>query len=88
MVCNFLSRSPNFLQSCLALDSAFAGRSRLLPQSPGGNVIALGAEHETVSLDERALRGRARELKERTGLDLMQLVERLVTQEGGLPFVV
>lgn len=88
LVCNFLSRSPNFLQSCLALDSAFAGRSRLLPQSPGGNMIALGAEHETVSLDESALRDRAGELKERTGLDLTPLVERLVTQEGGLPFVV
>jgi len=88
LVCNFLSRNPNFLQSCLALDSAFEGQSRLLPQSPGGNVIALGAEHETVSLDERALRERARELKERTGLDLMPLVERLVAQGGGLPFVV
>ena len=88
LVCNFLSRSPNFLQSCLALDSAFVGRSRLLPQTPGGNVIALGAASETVSLDENALHARVAFLQERTGLDLRSLVERILEQEDGLPFVV
>ena len=85
-VCNFLSRSPNFLQSCLALDSAFTGRSRLLPQTPGGNVIALAALSETNSLDEAALRERAAWLQERTGLDLTSLVGRILEQEDGLPF--
>jgi hypothetical protein len=83
-----LSHSPNFLQSCLALDSAFAGRSRLLPKTPGGNVIALGAASETVALDEAALRERVALLQEQTGLDLTSLVARLVEQEDGLPLVV
>lgn len=88
LVCNFLSRSPNFLPSCLALDSAFTGRSRLLPQTPGGNVISMSSERETVSLDEWTLRDRAGEIRKQMGLDLMPLVERLVAQEDGLPFVV
>lgn len=85
-VCNFLSRSPNFLQSCLALDSAFDGRTRLLPQTPGGNVIALGSAKETICLDEAALRERVGALQKQTGLDLHPLVERLVAQDDGLPF--
>jgi spermidine synthase len=85
-VCNFLSRSPKFLQSCLALDSAFDGRTRLLPQTPGGNVIALAAVNKTVSLDEATLRERVRVLHSRTGLDLEPLALRLIGQEDGLPF--
>lgn len=85
-VCNFLSRSSNFLQSCLALDSAFEGRTRLLPQTPGGNVIALGSVHATAMLDEATLRERVALLADRTGLDLAPLIERLTTQEDGLPF--
>jgi spermidine synthase len=88
LVCNFLSRSPNFLQSCLSLDASFEGRTRLLPQSPGGNVIALGAITETVSLDEPALRERMAVLQEKTALDLAALVERLIGQGDGLPFIV
>jgi spermidine synthase len=85
-VCNFLSRSPKFLQSCLALDSAFDGRTRLLPQTPGGNVIALAAVNKTVNLDEATLRERVRALQSRTGLDLEHLALRLIDQEDGLPF--
>ena len=86
LVCNFLSRSSNFLASCLALDSVFEGRSRLLPQTPGGNVIALGGVNETVALDEASLRERAQYLQDHTGLDLAPLVGRLVAQTDGLPF--
>ena len=85
-VCNFLSHSSGFLESCLALDSAFAGRTRLLPKTPGGNVIALGAVNETVALDEASLRERAQCLQDQTGLDLTPLVGRLGTQTDGLPF--
>lgn len=85
-VCNFLSRSPKFLQSCLALDSAFEGRTRLLPQTPGGNVIALAAVNKTVNLDEATLRERVGILHSRTGLDLEPLALRLIGQEDGLPF--
>lgn len=86
LVCNFLSRSPSFLESCLALDSAFDGHSRLLPQTPGGNVIALGSAKETICLDEAALRERVGALQKQMGLDLHPLVERLVAQDDGLPF--
>ena len=86
LVCNFLSRSPNFLQSCMVLDAAFEGHTRLVPQSPGGNVSALGSVTETAPLDEAVLRERARFLADRTGLDLAPLVARLIAQEDGLPF--
>lgn len=85
-VCNFLSRSPNFLQSCLALESAFEGRTRLLPQTPGGNVIALGAVNATILLDAHVLRDRVAQLQVKLGLDLEPLVERLMVQDDGLPF--
>ena len=88
LVCNFLSRSPHFLKSCIALDAAFHGQSRLLPQTPGGNVIALGARSETVSLEEQALRERSALLTRDTGLDLTPLIARIVAQEDGLPFSV
>lgn len=88
LVCNLLSNSSRFLESCLALDAAFEGHSRLLPQSPSGNVIALGSINETVTLDEVALRERVMLLQARTGLDLMPLIDRLVEQEDGLPLVV
>jgi spermidine synthase len=85
-VCNFLSHSSGFLESCLALDSAFAGRTRLLPKTPGGNVIALAAANETFWLNEVALRTRVAHLRAQTGLDLEPLARRLVAQGDGLPF--
>ena len=86
VVCNFLSRSPNFLSGCLALDSVFASRTRVLPQTPGGNVIALAAVNPTAMLDETALRARVKKLQSRTGLDLEPLAERLSGQDDGFPF--
>ena len=88
LVCNFLSRSPHFLKSCIALDAAFHGRSRLLPQTPGGNVIALGAVADTVSLDQHTLNERVIKLADEVGLDLKPLLERLLSQEDGVPFSV
>jgi hypothetical protein len=70
------------------LDAAFHGQSRLLPQTPGGNVIAMGALAQTVPLDEAMLRERVEALAAATGLDLTPLLERLVEQEDGLPFVI
>ncbi len=86
LVCNFLSRSPRFLKTCIALDAAFHGLSRLLPQTPGGNVIALAALTETTQLDAHSLQERAATLEADIGLDLKSLVERLLAQEDGLPF--
>jgi hypothetical protein len=42
----------------------------------------------TTSLDAAALRERVVLLNQQMGLDLEPLVERLVVQEGGLPFAV
>ena len=86
LVCNLLSRNPNFLQTCLVLDDAFDGHSRLLPPSPDGNVIAVSAAAKTVSLDEFVLNERVAYLEKHIGLDLKPLVERLLEQEDGLPF--
>ena len=86
LVANLLSRSAHFLETCLNLDAAFERRTRLLPQTPGGNVIALAACESTIRLEEATLRERAAMLDANTGLNLMPLVERLITQEDGLPF--
>ena len=86
MVANLLSRSSGFLEACLTLTTAFDGRIRLLPQTPGGNVIALTSVQDTVSLDESALRTRALLLAESCNLDLRGLVERMISEAPGLPF--
>lgn len=88
LVVNLLSRSNHFLNACMNLDAAFEGRTRLLPQTPGGNVIALAALAETIQLNEAILRQRTAMLDTQTGLDLMPLVERLMAQEDGLPLAV
>ena len=76
------------MKSCIALDAAFHGHSRLLPQTPGGNVIALGALAPTTPLDATMLRERIAVLAASSGLDLTPLLERLIEQEDGLPFVI
>lgn len=86
LVANLLSRSPKFLEACLNLNAAFESRARLLPQTPGGNVIAMSAVSATVALDEGALGMRVAKLKADTGLDLTGLEARLLAQEDGLPF--
>ena len=86
LVVNLLSRSNHFLNACMNLDAAFEGRTRLLPQTPGGNVIALAALDSTIQLHDVTLRERVATLETQTGLDLMPLVERLMAQGEGLPF--
>ncbi len=86
LVANLLSNSQSFLQACMNLDRAFEGQTRLLPHTPGGNVIALGAKNETAWLDEGALRERIGQLQVQAGLDLKPLLERLLAQGDGLPF--
>ena len=85
LACNFLGRNPHLLASCLALDTAFSGRSRLLPPSPGGNVIALASVCETTPLDEETVRERVSVFREWTGLDLSPLLGRLLESQDGLP---
>ncbi len=85
LVTNLLSRSPRFLETGLTLNTAFGGRVRFLPQTPGGNVIALASAADTCGLDEGELRGRAAVLVQSCHLDLLPLVDRIVAEEGGLP---
>ena len=86
LVANLLSRSTNFLETCLNLDAAFEGRMRLLPQTPGGNVIAMGSLNATIPLDAAMLQERTALLAADIGLDLMPLVERVLAQQDGMPF--
>lgn len=88
LVCNFLSRSPRFLKSCIALDAAFHGQTLLLPQTPGGNVIALGALAPTIVLNEAALCERVQAFAEATGLDLMPLAARILAEKEAVLFSV
>ena len=85
LVTNLLSRSPRFLETGLTLNAAFEGRVCFLPQTPGGNVIALAAGADTHGLDEGELRGRAAVLAASCNLDLQPLVDRILAEEGGLP---
>jgi len=86
LVTNLLSRSPRLLETGLTLNAAFGGRVRFLPQTAGGNVIALASAADTCGLDAEELRGRAAVLAQSCHLDLLPLVDRIVAEAGGLPF--
>lgn len=83
---NLLSSSKNFLESSLTLSSVFDGYTRLLPQTPGGNVIALASIPNREHLDEQALRERTHILFNTCNLDIASLVDRIVADDAGLPF--
>jgi spermidine synthase len=86
LVTNLLSRSPRFLETGLTLNAAFEGRVCFLPQTPGGNMIALAAGADTQCLGESELRTRAALLADSCNLDLLPMVERLMAEARGLPF--
>jgi spermidine synthase len=86
LVTNLLSRSPRILETGLILNAAFDGRVCFLPQTPGGNMIALAAEADTQRLDENELRDRAATLAASCNLDLQSLVDRIVTAAGPTSF--
>lgn len=84
MAANLFGRSRGFRASVERIIQAFDDRAIAFPSCDSGNVIALGASGEPISLPVAEIRARAQELKQRTGLDLLPTVAR-VEESGSLP---
>jgi len=63
---------------------AFDDRAIAFPSCDSGNVVAFGDAGEPIVLSADELRERARQLKVRTGMDLVPTITRL-EQAGSLP---
>lgn len=81
---NLFGRSRGFRASIERIIEAFEDRAIAFPSCDTGNVIALATAGDPVVLSIEEIRANARELKERTGLDLLPTVTRL-EQAGSLP---
>lgn len=77
LAANLLGRSRSFSANMDNLRSAFDGRALSFPPCGTGNVIALAAVGEAVSIPLDELRTQARELKESTGLNLLPTLSRV-----------
>lgn len=84
MAVNLLGLSRGYQASVDRIIKAFDNRVIAFPSCDSGNVIALAADGEAIDLSLTDIRSRARELKARTGLDLLPTVTRL-EQAGSLP---
>lgn len=84
MSVNLFGRARGFRASVERITSAFDGRAIAFPSCDSGNVIALAAAGEPISLSLVELRERAAALKTRSGLDLLPTVTRLEAA-GSLP---
>lgn len=84
MVTNLFGRSRGFKSSFARIVEAFDDRALAFPSCDSGNVVAFGAAGDALELSLDELRNRARELKARTGLDLLPTVSRL-EQAGSVP---
>lgn len=84
MSTNLFGRSRGFRASVERIITAFDDRAIAFPSCDSGNVVAFGAEGETIDVPLAELRERADALKEKTGLDLRPTVSRL-EQAGSLP---
>lgn len=84
MAANLFGRSRGFRASVERIIQAFDDRAIAFPSCDSGNVIALGASGEPISIPVGEIRERAHELKQRTGLDLLPTVAR-VEGSGSLP---
>lgn len=84
MAANLFGRSRGFRASVERIIQAFDDRAIAFPSCDSGNVIALAADGEPISLPVDEIRERAHALKRRTGLDLLATVTR-VEQSGSLP---
>ena len=84
MAANLFGRSRGFRASVERIIQAFDDRAIAFPSCDSGNVIALAADGEPISLPVDEIRVRAHALKRRTGLDLLATVTR-VEQSGSLP---
>lgn len=87
MAVNLLGRSRGFKASVERIREAFDGRALCFPSCDSGNTIAFAAAGDAVETSLLDLKDSARELKERTGLNLLPTLTRLEqaqTCEGGI----
>lgn len=84
MAVNLFGRSKGYKASLERIVTAYDGRALAFPSCDSGNVVAFGANGETIERSMAELRTRAQALKETTGLDLLPTVTRL-EQTGSLP---
>ncbi|AUL99958.1 spermidine synthase [Zoogloeaceae bacteirum Par-f-2] len=81
---NLFGRARGFAASVERIVGAFDDRAIAFPSCDSGNVVAFGAAGEPIVLSVDELRERARQLKVRTGMDLVPTITRL-EQAGSLP---
>ena len=74
---NLFGQLRGFKTQLKRIGNAFDGRVLALPESDSGNVVALAARGEAMTLSTTALRERAMQLKANTGLDLVPTLKRL-----------
>ena len=84
MAVNLFGRSRGFRASLERIVGAFDDRALAFPSCDTGNVVAFGADGDTIELPISELRERAEALKTDTGLDLGPTVSRLEAA-GSLP---
>lgn len=77
MAVNLLSRRRSFKDSVERIRAAFEGRALAFPSCDSGNVIALAAAGEPVSITLGDLKEQASALKQATGLNLLPTLARL-----------
>ncbi len=77
LVVNFLNARRGLAQSLERISASFSERALALPHCASGNVIAVAATGERISLSIDEMRRAARRLKRDTGLNLLPTLARL-----------
>jgi spermidine synthase len=77
MAVNLLGRSRGFKASVERIRDAFDGRALCFPSCDSGNAIAFAAAGDAIEVPLPDLKESARQLKERTGLNLLPTLTRL-----------
>jgi len=78
MAVNLLTRSRNPEAITARIEKAFDDRMLQFPSCESGNAIVFAASGDPIEISLDVLKGCARELKERTGLNLLPTLARLV----------
>ena len=78
---NLLRRHRAHKIGIATLGNAFAGRAIAFPTNDEGNTIAFAAAGKTIRLSFEMLVARAERLKHETGLNLMPVLQRWMTQQ-------
>lgn len=87
---NLIGLSPGVKGGFAHIEEAFENRALMFPKCKSGNTIAFAATGEGVKISLRELREKALALEQRTGLALIQTLDKLdyelVCREGVLSF--